>query len=55
MKVGDLVRMKGDITLQQVWYIKDLKSDHRTIWIQVDDDLSIWRDSRWYEVINESR
>ena len=56
MQVGDLVRLVEEPAMQQVWCIKDIKSDHRGIWIQIDEeDKDVWHKSNGFEVIDESR
>ena len=55
MKTGDLVRITGDDVIQQVWCVKDVKSDHRGIWIRIDEEEDVWRDSRVFEVIDGDR
>ena len=56
MKVGDLVRLTTEPSIQQVWIISDLKSDTRGIWLQFNEAPSdTWHSAAYYEVVNESR
>ena len=61
MKIGDLVRISAEPSIQQawitvqVWTIVALKTDARGVWIQLDEtSQDIWYASSAYEVINEN-
>ena len=52
MKVGDLVRLSAEPSIQQVWIIVALKTDARGVWIQFDETLKdTWHFSSAYEVV----
>lgn len=56
MKIGDLVRLSGEPSIQQVWTIVALRSDARGIWVQFEETQSdTWHAANAYSVINESR
>lgn len=55
VKAGDLVRMKGDNVIQQVWHVNRVRSDARGIWIQIVEQKDVWHSARDYEVVSESR
>ena len=58
MKIGDLVRMTGEVTTQQVWYVTNVKSNSKGYWIQIDDNCKVadvWYNSQAFEVVNENR
>ena len=58
MKRGDLVRLVGNQTIQQVWLVTDIKSYANGIWIQIYDNCrvpNVWHAASNYEVINGNR
>lgn len=53
MKIGDMVRLAGEQPcIQQVWIIKNIKSDARGIWLQFDETPNdMWYSAKSYEIL----
>lgn len=57
IKPGDTVTYANHLLkgVNQRWLVVEIRGDHRTLWVRFDGEKDIWRDSRLFEVVSESR